>query len=121
MAGLGLQRHAEVSGRNRCITVKSSKQPILARFFAPPLFEAFRKSKRYLRTPVVEDLSGREYLKLVHFHAAFLIEAAGGPQWLGGVSSLKLLPSQRIPSHDSVGLEGQPWSWSSGMTFIEGA
>src|ERR1700730_11392740 len=67
MAGFGLQQHAEVSGRNRCITVKSSKQLILARFFAPRLFEAFRKSKRYLRTPVVEDLSGREYLKLVHF------------------------------------------------------
>jgi hypothetical protein len=32
----------------RPIPIKSSKQPILARFFAPGLFEAFRKIQKVL-------------------------------------------------------------------------
>jgi hypothetical protein len=46
-----------------------------ARFFAPRLFEAFRKSKRYLRPPIIEDLRGCEDLKPGHLHAACLKEA----------------------------------------------
>jgi hypothetical protein len=42
-------------GKPPHLRIKSSEQPILARFFAPRLFEAFRKSKSYLQSPIIED------------------------------------------------------------------
>ena len=59
----------------RPIPIKSFKATDPARFFAPRLFEAFRKSKRYLRPPIFYDLRGCEDLKPGHLYAACLKEA----------------------------------------------